>query len=142
MKEKRIFFISGHRDITYNEYTRLYLPKIIECIDKYDAYFIMGDYEGVDIMAQNTLMGVLEYPIDKVTVYHMGDKPRNVHPTIQQFVGGFRTDEERDYAMSANSDEDIAFIRCGRFTSGTAQNICRRYAFYSNSGDVHKYLKK
>lgn len=141
MKEKRIFFISGHRDITYNEYTRLYLPKIIECIDKYDAYFIMGDYEGVDIMAQNTLMGVLEYPIDKVTVYHMGDKPRNVHPTIQQFVGGFRTDEERDYAMSAESHEDIAFVRWGRFDSGTSQNIIRRHAFTANPLEVKKYLK-
>lgn len=141
MKEKRIFFISGHRDITYNEYTKLYLPKIIECIDKYDAYFIMGDYEGVDIMAQNTLMGVLEYPKDKVTVYHMFDNPRNINPLITQTIGGFQTDEERDYAMTANSDEDIAFVRCGRFTSGTAQNIIRRYAFYSNSGDVQKYLK-
>lgn len=141
MKEKRVFFISGHRDITYNEYTKLYLSKIIECIDKYDAYFIMGDYEGVDIMAQNTLMSVLGHPQDKVTVYHMHDKPRNINPLITQTIGGFKTDEERDYAMSANSDEDIAFVRCGRFTSGTAQNIIRRHAFYSNTGDVQKYLK-
>lgn len=141
MKEKRIFFISGHRDITYREYTTLYLPKIIECIDKYDAYFIMGDYEGVDIMAQNTLMGVLEYPTDKVTVYHMSDKPRNAHPFIKNFIGGFKTDEERDYAMSSESHEDIAFVRCGRFDSGTAQNIIRRYAFFSNSNGTKKYLK-
>lgn len=140
-KEKKTFFISGHRDITYREYTQLYLPKIIECIDKYDAYFIMGDYEGVDIMAQNTLMGVLEYPIDKVTVYHMFDKPRNINPLITQTIGGFKTDEERDYAMSANSDEDIAFVRCGRFMSGTAQNIIRRYSFMSNTTKVEKYLK-
>lgn len=140
-KEKKTFFISGHRDITYNEYTKLYLPKIIECIDKYDAYFIMGDYEGVDIMAQNTLMGVFEYPIDKVTVYHMFDKPRNINPLITQTIGGFKTDEERDYAMSANSDEDIAFVRCGRFMSGTAQNIIRRFSFMSNTTKVEKYLK-
>lgn len=141
MKEKRIFFISGHRDITYNEYTTLYLPTILEKIKEYDAYFIMGDYEGVDIMAQNTLMNILEYPSEKVIVYHMHDKPRNINPLITQTVGNFKTDEDRDYAMSVNSDEDIAFVRCGRFTSGTAQNIIRRYAFYSNSGDVQKYLK-
>lgn len=141
MKEKRIFFISGHRDITHKEYQTLYLPSILKNIEKYDAYFIMGDYEGVDIMAQNTLMDVLDYPTEKVTVYHMYDKPRNINPLITQRVGGFKTDEDRDYAMSANSDEDIAFIRCGRFTSGTAQNICRRYAFYSNSEEVQKYLK-
>lgn len=141
MKEKRIFFISGHRDITYREYTKLYLSKIIECIDKYDAYFIMGDYEGVDIMAQNTLMNTLEYPSEKVIVYHMHDKPRNINPLITQTIGGFKTDEDRDYTMSANSDEDIAFVRCGRFTSGTAQNIIRRYSFYSNPKEVQKYLK-
>ena len=141
MKEKRIFFISGHRDITHKEYQTLYLPSILKSIEEYDAHFIMGDYKGVDIMAQNTLMDVLGYPTEKVTVYHMHDKPRNINPLITQRVGGFKTDEERDYAMSANSDEDIAFIRCGRFTSGTAQNICRRYTFYSNTENVQKYLK-
>lgn len=141
MKEKRIFFISGHRDITHKEFQTLYLPKIIECIEKYDAYFIMGDYKGADIMAQNALIDILNYPTEKITVYHMYDKPRNINHLITQTVGGFKTDEERDYAMSANSDEDIAFIRCGRFSSGTAQNIIRRYAFYSNTEDIQKYLK-
>lgn len=141
MKEKRIFFISGHRDITYKEYHELYLPKIQDCIEKYDAYFIMGDYMGVDIMAQNTLMDVFNYPQEKVTVYHMYDKPRNINPLITQTVGGFKTDEERDYAMSRDSDEDIAFVRWGKFKSGTAQNIIRRHAFFSNTTEVNMYLK-
>jgi hypothetical protein len=29
--------------------------------------------------------------------------------------------------MTNSSDKDIAFIRKGRWTSGTAQNILRRY---------------
>lgn len=141
MKEKRIFFISGHRDITYKEYHELYLPKIQDCIEKYDAYFIMGDYMGVDIMAQNTLMDVFNYPKEKVIVYHMYDKPRNINPLITQTVGGFKTDEERDYAMSRDSDEDIAFVRWGKFNSGTAQNIIRRHSFFSNTTEVNMYLK-
>ena len=103
--------------------------------------FIMGDYYGVDIMAQNTLMDVFNYPTEKVTVYHMYDKPRNINPLITQTVGDFKTDEERDYAMSRDSDEDIAFVRWGKFKSGTAQNIIRRHAFFSNTTEVNMYLK-
>ena len=141
MKEKRIFFISGHRDITPLEFQTLYVPKILEAIDNYDAYFIIGDYEGVDIIAQNFLIDIIDYDRDKITVYHMFDSPRNVNAEIMHTQGGYNTDEDRDYAMSQESDEDIAFIRCGRFKSGTAQNILRRCSFYSNETKVEKYLK-
>ena len=39
----------------------------------------------------------------------------------------FTADLQRDEAMTRNSDYDIAFIRKGKETSGTAQNILRRW---------------
>ena len=141
MKEKKIFFISGHRDITKEEFETLYAPSIISAIESTDAYFVVGDYEGVDIMAQDFLINVIDYPREKIFVYHMFDKPRNVNKEIVNFIGGFQTDEERDYAMTKASDADIAFVKWGRFDSGTAQNIVRRHAFIIKNEKVEKYIQ-
>ena len=42
-------------------------------------------------------------------------------------ISGFKSDEERDLAMTRDSDFDIAFVKDCRWNSGTAQNIKRRY---------------
>ena len=39
---------------------------------------------------------------------------------------GFQSDEERDIAMTYNSDRDIAWVRKGREKSGTQKNLDRR----------------
>ena len=57
----------------------------------------------------------------------MFEAPRNKNPKITQTRGGFTSDEERDAAMTKMSVKDIAFVRNGKWTSGTAQNILRRY---------------
>jgi hypothetical protein len=42
-------------------------------------------------------------------------------------VGGYRTDEERDAAMTRESHEDIAWVRPGkRRNNGTGKNLQRR----------------
>lgn len=60
-----------------------------------------------------------------VTVYHMLDQPRN-NVGNRVTLGGFKSDEERDSAMTSASDYDIAWIRKGKEKSGTAKNILRR----------------
>ena len=121
------YFISGHRDITNEEFEYAYAPRIENIIEENpSAKFVVGDYHGVDIMAQNYLIDVLQVNPDNITVYHMGDKPMNINPKITNTVGGFKTDEERDAAMTKNSFEDIAFVRDNTKLSGTAQNILRR----------------
>lgn len=64
----------------------------------------------------------------------MFTKPRNTPEAttkvlldIVDFRGGFKSDEDRDSAMTRDSDFDIAFIKDNRWDSGTAQNIKRRY---------------
>jgi hypothetical protein len=128
----KIYFISGHRDITLEEF-QIYkeaLNKIVQDIP--DSFFVVGDYHGVDIMAQNYLLDELEINPDRLTVYHMFDEPRNYNPKIMHTVGGFTTDEERDAAMTKNSGHDIAFIKSHNILSGTAQNILRRHTFSYN----------
>lgn len=123
-----IYFISGHRDITKDEFKKYYEPKIQKVL-KYDndAEFVIGDYQGVDIMAQEYLC--LKGYEDKVTVYHMFDKPRNIANDHMKTSGGYKDDIDRDSAMTRNSDFDIAFIREGKVNSGTEQNIIRRTKF-------------
>ena len=129
-KEIKIFFISGHRDITEEEFSNNYAQTINDAIFNYNAKFIIGDYYGVDIMAQNYLIDVLKINPNDVTVCHMFDKPRNINDKIVNIIGGFKNDEERDSYMTINSDEDIAFIRDrSKYKSGTAQNILRRKLF-------------
>ena len=120
------YFISGHRDITQEEFDMHYVPAIEAAISEVtNCRFIMGDYYGVDIMAQNFLMDSVMFDPERVTVYHMFDSPRNVNPKIIHTKGGYTSDEERDTAMTNDSFEDIAFIREIKL-SGTAQNILRR----------------
>lgn len=127
----KTYFISGHRDITDDEFS-IYKQKIDEVLEHTpDAYFVVGDYQGVDIMSQNYLIEKNVNPIN-ITVYHMFEKPRNINPNICNLQGGFKTDEERDAAMTAISKHDIAFVRKHTKLSGTAQNILRRHILTLN----------
>lgn len=123
------YFISGHRNITKEEFDNNYakvLKNITNQPSTANVRFIMGDYYGVDIMAQHYLIDKLKFPPERICVYHMFDKPRNIHPLIDNRVGGFTSDEERDAAMTRDSDFDVAFVRDHNKWSGTGANILRR----------------
>lgn len=88
-----------------------------------DSAFVVGDARGCDLMAQLYLR---DARVLRVQVFHMFERPRNNvggFPT----VGGFATDSARDTAMTDVSDADIAWVRPGRTSSGTAANLARRY---------------
>lgn len=123
------YFISGHRNITKEEFDNNYakvLKNIINQPSTHNIRFIVGDYYGVDIMVQHYLIDELKFPPEGICVYHMFDKPRNIHSLITNKIGGFTSDEERDAAMTKNSDFDIAFVRDHNKWSGTGANILRR----------------
>lgn len=132
MERERIkeitYFISGHRDITDGEFERNYALALEQIVNEVpDCRFVVGDYYGVDIMAQNYLIDVLGIEPERITVYHMLEAPRNINPEIKNLVGGFKCDSDRDAAMTAASFEDIAFVRENTKISGTAENILRRH---------------
>jgi hypothetical protein len=124
------YFISGHREITQEEFDAIYVPVINRVLEGApDCRFVIGDYWGADEMAQNYLLDVLELDPERVTVYHMLEKPRYFNSKVVNFRGGFPTDDARDEAMTEDSNEDIAFVRDPNVLSGTAKNILRRYRY-------------
>ena len=124
------YFVSGHRDITEEEFDRNYATALEAAInDTPECKFVIGDCSGVDIMAQNYLVDVLGVDPDRITVYHMLDVPGNINPKITNTVGGFENDRERDAAMTRASFSDIAFVRDNTKISETAENILRRKMF-------------
>lgn len=120
------YFISGHLDVTPEEFTQHYVPALVDAIAGGHS-FVVGDARGCDTQAQRALAILGDFVRNRVTVYHMLEKPRNLEGQFKT-VGGFKTDGERDQAMTAASDKDIAWVRPGREKSGTAKNLARRDA--------------
>lgn len=121
------YFISGHRDLSQEEFDNNYGNILYEMAFNDNIKFVVGDYYGADIMAQNYLVDSCGISPSRITVYHMFDSPRNINDKITNKIGGFKTDEERDAAMTMASVDDIAFVRDIKKCSGTAQNILRRH---------------
>jgi len=114
-----IHYVSGHLDLTAEEFATHYEPLIQAAVSRGEA-FVVGDARGADEMAQRLLVGYAN-----VTVFHMFTTPRNnlgAFPTR----GGFESDTTRDAAMTEASTTDIAWVRPGREKSGTAKNMKRR----------------
>jgi hypothetical protein len=119
-----VVFISGHLDLTRDEFDAHYRP----ALDRYMALpdtvdFVVGDARGCDQMAQEYLAH--HAPAPPVTVFHMFVAPRHNAGTFA-ISGGFTSDGERDAAMTAASSVDLAWVRPGREKSGTAKNLARR----------------
>jgi hypothetical protein len=112
-------YVSGHLDITPDEFDVHYRPAIDEALARGDS-FVVGDARGTDSMTQNYLLG----KTTAVVVYHMFTNPRN--NLGFKTIGGFKSDVERDAQMTEDSDQDIAWVRPGRKKSGTQKNINRR----------------
>lgn len=135
MKKDLTYFISGHRDLTEEQFEDLYIPMINEILaTNPQPYFVVGDCKGVDSFAQDylkTLVALNRIHPAQVTVYHMFEKPRYLASDEFRVIGGWQSDVERDTAMTNASFRDIAFIHPGAWTSGTAQNILRRFEISS-----------
>ena len=119
MKPKLVAFISGHRDLTEEEFNIYYKPVIDNAILNKHVFYVC-DYYGADFMAQKYLKS-LNYP--DVIVVHMLESPRN-YVGDYTLVGGFSSDEDRDAFCTGITDYDIAWSR--KPGSGTERNIKRR----------------
>lgn len=139
----KTYFISGHRNVTQEEFNEHYTPRIIEALRE-GASFVIGDYHGVDTMAQLLLR---KLKAENVVVYHMFDSPRNCMGFERR--GGFTSDSARDAAMTILSDEDILWVRpsvrqsvSGKL-SGTEENERRRMLLkwiYLSEGSLYGLL--
>lgn len=128
-----IYFISGHRDLTEDEFLDHYIPMICRVVVNHKIHqttcsFVVGDYEGADTMAQTFLGELIELDLIRkstVTIFHMGKVPMN-NPKHLNTIDEFSSDVERDTAMTNISQEDILWVREGKEDSGTDQNKKRR----------------
>lgn len=120
MTTVNIGYVSGHLDLSEEEFAAHYVPKLVEAVAR-GCRFVVGDARGADLLFQRyaQAQGL------SVTVFHMFAGPRN---NVGGFpvVGGFATDAARDEAMTAASGFDVAWVRPGRERSGTAKNLKRR----------------
>lgn len=121
MYRHKCYFVSGHLDLTREEFLMHYAQELRAAVAE-DAEFVIGDAAGTDAIAQEFLSVIVGR--SRVTVHHMFHSPRNNHGF--ETIGGFQSDKERDEFMTTNSDADIAWVRPGREKSGTARNIARR----------------
>jgi hypothetical protein len=119
----KIYFISGHRDITVKDFFKHYQKPIDDAMNE-GSSFVVGDCMGVDLMAQVYIASKLQPPW-MMTIYHMCTTPRYYQDGFP-VIGGHISDVHRDFTMTLNSDVDIAWIAPGRERSGTQQNIDRR----------------
>ena len=126
-------FVSGHLDLTQEEFDGHYAPYILSAMAS-NHDIVVGDARGADDMAQRLIKKwtpILNYT-GHVTVYHMLQLPR--------FNAGFKTKDGytsntgKDSAMTEASDYDILYIRPDKHSSvsgrvsGTEQNLIRRKA--------------
>ena len=118
-----IYFISGHLDLSAEEFRAHYAPAIDAALAEAGACFVVGDARGADAMGQAYLAE--RASAAQVTVFHMFTAPRHNQGGFSA-RGGFGSDAERDRALTAASERDIAWVRPGRERSGTARNLARR----------------
>lgn len=117
----KTYFVSGHRNITEEEFVKHYEPKLWDKINEEGVSFVVGDCPGVDDMAQKYFKAM---GVNEVTVFHMFENPRCNSGFLLR--GGFKSDVERDFAMTQASNDDVAWVRPGSERSSTAQNLERR----------------
>lgn len=125
--EKKTYFISGSSKFDVKDFIKLYIP-LIDAALKEDAYFVIGDCDGVDAMAQSYLNQKLkDEEKDRVKIFFKGSTPQNFLSVKFMAIGNFTSHEEAAIAMTLCSDEDIACLEEGYWNSLTAKNILRRY---------------
>lgn len=133
------YFISGHRNLTKEEFEKHYSSKIKYILRNDDnPHFIVGDWEGCDSMFIDFIKGDIGSCI--LSIYHVESFPRVTPGNIdsedrlyeiygEDYINLVRckTYDDCDAEMTLDSDFDIAWIRKGREDSHTALNIKRRF---------------
>ena len=125
------YFVSGHRDLTQEEFNEHYIP-LIDRVIKEDpwAEFVVGDWEGCDTIFVEYMISKHSYPDIIVTcVENPRIKPfgEDLFHYCRTYSKLCNTYDECDAFMTQESDFDIAWIRPGKEDSHTAKNIKRRY---------------
>lgn len=125
--DKITYFVSGTSKYDVKKFLRDYVPLLKEAL-KREAFFVVGDCDGVDAMTQSFLkQNIPAEDHGRVKVFFKGNTPQNFLSEKFMAVGNFVSHEEASVAMTLCSDEDIACLEEGYWNTLTAKNILRRY---------------
>lgn len=120
-------FVFGNGNLSFDDFCKYYTNTLVPFVKGEDVHFILCDFRGVDTL----MMEFLKCQTSHVTVYHIGEKPRyapdkfNTHVGKWNFIGGFKSDKERDLQAIDDSTHFLAydFNSDSKRKSGTAISI-------------------
>lgn len=137
-------FISGHRDLSKDEFNSIYVCLINQYIDWLNLdqsnlftskklTFYVGDCDGCDSMAIEYIVNNVlpNNPDTYLTICTCdfdfeGKQSYNFDNANINIINGFKSHEERDTYMTRETQVDLLYIRPGKWDSGTAQNFVKR----------------
>lgn len=120
-------FIFGNGNTSFEDFMTYYMQPLIHLISEPNTHFIVCDFRGIDTL----IMEFLKTKTDKVSVYHIGERPRYKPDTFKTkakdwlYVGNFTTDAARDAKAIDICTHFLAtdFNSDNQRTSGTMKNI-------------------
>jgi|SRR6478609_8589327 len=150
-QEKKVAFISGHIDLTQEQFSTHYVSKIDKAIEE-NHEFVLGNSFGCDEMALRYLKSKNVSP-DKITIHHREsrcDQFNKQHLTIadlramgyNKIISGFTTFDERDESMTLVSDYDIAWVRPDMQTKELMESLGKKYSPTRKSGTLKNILRR
>lgn len=118
------YFISGHRDLTEEEFNIHYASKIRKSnAQSPSCGYILGDASGCDKLAQEFLRKIGVSP-ERICIHHVESKqPANKY---KYNLHSHSTESARRNYMTHVSTSDIAWVRPGCEDSEVRNNILRR----------------
>jgi hypothetical protein len=139
--------ISGHINLQPCEFETHYVPRLNELLSTPTAPIIIGNANGADLMS---LLYLLErgYPAKLITIYYHNynkdhstsiDKYRQYGVSV---VSGFTSYSKRDQAMTADSTEDILWVRPASQTKELLERMGIPYRSTRISGTERNYIRR
>jgi hypothetical protein len=146
-EEGKHYFVSGHLDLSPEEFKCYYQSQLQEAAAKPGSLFVIGSApRGADVLALEYLLTECKVDPRRITIFVFSKHPDRVKALQSkcndQKVNvrlGFSSDDQRDAALTYSSDADIAWVRSAEqmrlilgkkyksdFVCGTQQNLNRR----------------
>lgn len=124
-KKFNVVFVSGNVDLSEKSFMSYYMNELTYLAKESDCYFLLSDDDGCALLTQMLLSKVLENK-ERVSIYHIGNTPKNYVDDKFMVFSGFNTLEERDAALTFSSNKDYHVILPGKGRSACENNIIRR----------------
>lgn len=115
-------FISGHKDLTQEEFEQYYIPLINQGMYN-NVKFYISNYQNCDRFCYDYFEKCEYYNVE-ICFNRLGFSKIN-----DKFIKavGFKSDEEILIYMTEHTDKDIAWVRNENQLTTTAKNILRRF---------------